>query len=217
MHYLVIGGHARGVGKTALVVDVIRAFPEVEWTAVKISSHGHGAWTEGAVAGEKARDGAQAGPTALLEEETERGGRTDSSRFLAAGARRAFLLRVRPGGLAEGMTLLGRALEGTEYAILESNAVLEFIRPAMFLMVVDPARAEFKESARRFLECADVIVARNPVSRTAWEGLAEPVLQAKPVIQQGMGEPLPLALVSLIRERLLAAMHPRTPPAHLPG
>ena len=39
---LVVGGHTRNIGKTALVVDLIRAFPEAAWTAVKITQYGHG-------------------------------------------------------------------------------------------------------------------------------------------------------------------------------
>ncbi|MGH9709022.1 MAG: hypothetical protein ACRD37_00540, partial [Candidatus Acidiferrales bacterium] len=36
---IVIGGQCRGVGKTALAMDVIRAFPECDWLAVKITQH----------------------------------------------------------------------------------------------------------------------------------------------------------------------------------
>ena len=42
MRTLVVGGHTRNIGKSALVVDIIRAFPEAAWSAVKITQHGHG-------------------------------------------------------------------------------------------------------------------------------------------------------------------------------
>ncbi len=38
---IVVGGNARKVGKTSLVCAIIRAFPEAEWRAVKVSPHEH--------------------------------------------------------------------------------------------------------------------------------------------------------------------------------
>jgi len=212
MRYLVVGGQARGVGKTALVVDVIRAFPEAGWTAVKITPHGHGAWPE---LGEPS-EGGSAAQAALLQEETDCSERTDSSRYLAAGARRAFWLQTPPGGLADGMTLLRGTLAGTENVILESNAILEFIRPALYLVVLDPELPDFKESARRFIDRADALVLRHSLPGSARQGVAEQPLGERPLFKQGLGEPLPGSLVSLIRERLFAPVHPGTPEKHLP-
>src|SRR5579864_4038392 len=70
---IVIGGQCRNVGKTALAVDVIRAFPECCWLAIKISPH-HALSDDSA--GYRFRA------------ETERSGHSDSSRFLSAGATR---------------------------------------------------------------------------------------------------------------------------------
>ncbi len=39
---IVVGGHTRSIGKTELVCDVIRAFPEENWIAGKITQYGHG-------------------------------------------------------------------------------------------------------------------------------------------------------------------------------
>ncbi len=39
---IVVGGHTRSIGKTQLVCDVIRAFPEENWIAGKITQYGHG-------------------------------------------------------------------------------------------------------------------------------------------------------------------------------
>ena len=36
---IVVGGQCRKVGKTALIVDIIQATPELRWTAVKITPH----------------------------------------------------------------------------------------------------------------------------------------------------------------------------------
>jgi len=204
MPYLVVGGHTRSIGKTSLVVDLIGAMPEAGWTAVKITQFGHGVCSEH---GEPC-DCASATHAAVLDEETDRSGRTDSSRFLAAGARRSLWLRTRQGDLAEGMPLLRAALEGTENVILESNAVLGFVRPAMFLVVLDPLLPDFKESTQRFMDRADAYVLRNSLTGTAWEGVSERLLRVKPQFEQRLGEPLPGELLALIRERLFAAVHP---------
>jgi len=204
MRYLVIGGHTRSIGKTSLVVDLIRAIPEAGWTAVKITQFGHGVCSEH---GEPC-DCASATHAAVLDEETDRSGRTDSSRFLVAGARRSLWLRTRQGDLAEGMPLLRAALEGAENVILESNAVLGFVRPAMYVVVLDPLLPDFKESTQRFMDRADTYVLRNSLTGTAWAGVSERLVRMKPMFEQRLGEPLPGQLLALIRERLFAAVHP---------
>ena len=213
MRYLVVGGHARGVGKTALVVDLIRAFPEAGWTAVKISPHGHGAWPEHAATGEKP----SAATGFVLHEDMARGGQTGGSRYLVAGARRSFWLRAREGHLAQGMAMLGRALEGAETVILESNAVLEVLRPQLYLMVLDPSVSEFKASARRWLGSVDAFISRGPIGEAGWRGISGQVPGSKPVFEQRLGERLPEGLLLLIRKRLFAAVPPPTTGTHLPG
>ena len=201
MRYLVVGGHARGIGKTALVVDIIRAFPEAGWTAVKISPHGHGAWP----AGGTQKTGRTEASGAILLEETDRTGHKDSSRYLVAGARRALFLRTRQRDLAQGVSLLRTALAGSEYVILESNAVLNLIRPELFLVVLDPGLREFKAYARRFMDFADGLIVRDSPAGTWLEGLS-----SRPVFEQRLGEPLPEGLFLLIRNRLFTATHPPT-------
>ncbi len=58
MAVIVVGGSGRGAGKTALVCGLIRALPEIPWTAIKVTSHGHGKPTP---SGKKPRRGR--GPT----------------------------------------------------------------------------------------------------------------------------------------------------------
>jgi len=202
--YIVVGGHTRSIGKTSLVVDLIGAMPEAGWTAVKITQFGHGVCSDH---GEPC-DCASATHAAVLDEETDRSGRTDSSRFLLAGARRSLWLRTRQGDLAEGMPLLRAALEGEENVILESNAVLGFILPAIYLVVLDPLLPDFKESTQRFMDRADAYVMRNSLTGTVWEGVSERLVRIKPMYEQRLGEPLPGQLLALIRERLFAAVHP---------
>ncbi|MBI3485290.1 MAG: hypothetical protein HY012_09090, partial [Acidobacteria bacterium] len=97
MRTLVVGGHTRNIGKSALVVYIIRAFPEAGWTAVKITQHGHGVC---AINGEDC-DRAPVDHGFALDEEQDRSNRTDTSRFLVAGAARSLWVRTRQGGLGE--------------------------------------------------------------------------------------------------------------------
>jgi len=103
---LVVGGHTRSIGKTQLVCDVIRAFPEAEWIAGKITQYGHGVCAQN---GENC-DCAPTEHVCALDWETRSDTGTDSARFLAAGAKRAFWLRTKQGYLAEGLPLLRKAL-----------------------------------------------------------------------------------------------------------
>ena len=38
---VVVGGNARGVGKTTLICAIIRAFPQGQWRALKVTPHDH--------------------------------------------------------------------------------------------------------------------------------------------------------------------------------
>ncbi len=180
MKTVVVGGHSRNIGKTSVMASVIRALPFLDWTAVKITQYGHGICSRD---GEPCGCAPEAHPFALAEEKDARG-RGDTCRFLAAGARRALWVRVRQGQLATAFPSLARALRGAEYAIIESNSILEFLEPDLYLVVLDPARRDFKDSTRRFFIRADALVAIEPLRRArAWPGLDSAVFEGKPVFQ----------------------------------
>jgi hypothetical protein len=60
--------------------------------------------------------------------------------------------------LAEAMPRIEKELAASENAILESNSILEFLTPDLYLTVLDPAVEDFKNSARRFLDRADAVL-----------------------------------------------------------
>src|ERR1700733_3773852 len=86
MAIIVVGGGGRGAGKTALVCGLVRALPDISWTAVKITSHEHG------------HEHGQDNPTPIWEE-TAPGEGSDTARYLAAGACRALLVTAGEDGL----------------------------------------------------------------------------------------------------------------------
>jgi hypothetical protein len=91
-------------------------------------------------------------------EEKDAAGKSDTSRFLAAGAKRSFWVRTEQGRLAEALPVLRRRLAQSENAIIESNSIVEFIQPDLYIVVLDPAVEDFKASARRLFERADAVI-----------------------------------------------------------
>jgi hypothetical protein len=148
MALIVIGGHSQRVGKTSVVAGIIAALPEYRWSALKITPHGHG--LESATGREKA-------PWAIFEE-TDRTGNSDTSRFLAAGAERAFWVRTASDRLVDAMPMVQGKLAEAKNAIVESNSVIRFLKPDLYFVVVNPEVADFKPSAREFLDCADAVI-----------------------------------------------------------
>ena len=178
MSVVVIGGHSRDVGKTSVVAGLISAMPDLHWTALKITQYGHGVCSlDGAACHCATED-----HTWAVDEETDRSGKTDTSRFLVAGAQRAWWVRTEQGRLAEAMPSVRRMLSTATNAILESNSVLKFIRPDLYLTVLDPATADFKKSAQEFLDRADaVILHESQAGALAWRETS-----LKPVVGRPM-------------------------------
>jgi hypothetical protein len=211
---IVVGGHTRSIGKTQLVCDVIRAFPEENWIAGKITQYGHGVCAKN---GENCGCAPDEHSYAISWEKAADTG-TDSSRFLAAGAQRSFWLRTKQGFLAEGLPLLRQALAELPSVapasepptlILESNSVLQFVQPSLYFAVIDPSRHDFKDSARIVLDRADALVLHThsdnaPITEAPWMKIPRQLLNQAPSVQQREGEPLPLPLQILIRRTLEA-------------
>jgi hypothetical protein len=165
---IVIGGHSRSVGKTSVVAGLISALPEFGWTAVKITQYGHGICS--ANGGEC--DCATADHSWAISEERNRSGESDTSRFLLAGAERALWVRTEQGRLAEAMPELRRRIAGAGNVIIESNSVLKFLRPDLYLTVLDPATIDFKSSAREFLDRAHAVILHNGGSDARWHAVS---------------------------------------------
>jgi hypothetical protein len=208
---IVIGGHTRSIGKTQLVCDVISAFRPANWIAGKITQYGHGVCAQN---GENCACAPDEHVCAInWEVQADTG--TDSARFLAAGARRSFWLRTKQGYLAEGLPLLRGALEETladangnlPPLIVESNSLLQFLKPSLYFSVVDPAKEDFKDSARVALDRADALVLRGstdafPAAGPSWTKLPARLLKEKPSVAQREGEPLPEPLHVLVQRML---------------
>src|ERR1700751_392197 len=151
MALIVIGGHSRSVGKTSVVAGLIAALPEYQWTALKITQYGHGICS----ADEQACDCATGDHSWAVSEERDGSGQSDTSRFLVAGAVHSWWVRTEQGRLAEAMPTLRQKIADAANVIFESNSVLKFLRPDLYLTVLDPGTPDFKASAQQFLDRAD--------------------------------------------------------------
>src|SRR5512147_1550166 len=154
MALIVVGGQSRKVGKTSVVAGLISALREYQWLAAKITQHGH----EVCSGNVGACDCVTADHTAAITEERDRSGKTDTSRFLLAGAARALWVRTEPGHLTDVIPQLREEMARTRNVILESNSVMEFVRPDLYLMVLDPGTEDFKKSAREYVDRADAVL-----------------------------------------------------------
>jgi hypothetical protein len=209
---IVVGGHTRGIGKTQLVCDIISAFPTANWIAGKITQYGHGVCAQNGNDCDCAPDE----HICAIEWEALPQSGTDSARFLAAGAKRSFWLRTKQGFLAEGLPLMREALQNTlptghadedsPPLIVESNSLMQFLKPSLYFAVVDPAREDFKDSARAALDRADALVLRGsvdgPAAAPSWIKLPANLLRTKPSVSQREGEPLPEPLHVLVERTL---------------
>src|SRR5271157_3826371 len=200
MPVVVIGGHSRNVGKTSVVAGLISALPELHWTALKITQHGHDLRPAKSEAGE----GATAVPTWTVSEETDGSGASDTSRFLAAGAAHSWWVRTAPGRLAEAIPRVRQILAGAENAIIESNSILHFLKPDLYLTVLDPQTADFKTSAQEFLDRADAVLlhASPREADPAWKRVSLQPISGRPVFVIQPPQYVTPEIVEFVRRRL---------------
>ncbi len=180
MAIVVIGGHSRSVGKTSVVAGLISALRECDWTAVKITQYGHGVCSANGAPCDCATDD----HSWAISEEKDRSGESDTSRFLVAGATRALWVRTEQGRLAEAMPALRQRLEQARHVMVESNRLLKFLRPDLYLTVLDPGTEDFKTSAREFLDRAGAVILHDgSESGTAWQGVSLKPVAGRPVFR----------------------------------
>jgi hypothetical protein len=199
---VVIGGHSRSVGKTSVVAGLITALREYDWTAVKITQYGHGVCSaNGAPCDCATTDHAWA-----ISEEKDRSGESDTSRFLLAGAARSLWVRTEQGRLAEAMPVLRKRLERSCNVILESNSVLKFMRPDLYLTVLDPANEDFKNSAQEFLDRAGAVILHDRLKAgvAAWHGISLKPVTGRPVFRIEPPPYVTAEIVEFVRSRIRA-------------
>lgn len=205
MAIVVIGGHSRSVGKTSVVAGLIAALPTYNWTAFKVTQFGHGRCSLNG----KPCHCATADHTWAISQENSSSGKSDSSRFLAAGAKRSYWVRTEQGRLAEAVPAITRRVSETENAILESNSILKFIQPDLYLTVLDPAVEDFKPSAIAAFSRADALILNaNQNGGSKWKGVSLDELNGRPVFRIHPPEYVSAEITNFVRLKLDAKPAP---------
>jgi molybdopterin-guanine dinucleotide biosynthesis protein len=198
---LVVGGHSRNIGKTSVVASLITRLPAYRWTALKITQYGHGFCT----ANGEPCDCQTDDHTLAVSEERSRTSGTDTARFLASGAERSIWVRTRQGMLAEAMPRIRKELALAENAILESNSILQFLKPDLYLTVLDAGTADFKDSARLFLDRADAVLIRATSQGLIpqWRGISPKLIENKPQFVVAPPDYMSDDVVNFVEQRLV--------------
>jgi hypothetical protein len=210
MAIVVIGGHSRSVGKTSVVAGLIAALPEFNWTAVKITQFGHGICSAD---GKPCDCDTGDDHFRALSDEKDLSGESDTSRFLVAGAKRSLWVRTRQGRLADAMPDIERKIAGAENVIMESNSVIRYLRPDLYLTVLDADTEDFKDSAREFLDRADAVILHQSDSSAKWKTVSMEELTGKAILKIQPPPYITEEITAFVREKLLAGSADKVRPA----
>ena len=103
--------------------------------------------------------------------------------MLAAGAHRVLWVRTQQGALQEAIPRVRKEVAAATNMLIESNSILRFLRPDLYVAVLQPAVADFKPSALRYLDRADAIFVPegSNLSDSGWPGVSSAILSRKPV------------------------------------
>jgi len=198
MRLVVVGGHSRNIGKTSVAAAIVAATSELGWTAFKLTQHTH------EIGAADLDPGAGRTEEALrshsITRELNRDERTDTSRLLAAGARECYWVQAREGRLGEAIPEIVRIAESKRYVIMESNSVLRFLLPDLYLVVLDGTTADFKRSAREYLDRASAFVWVQPRrGLPAWSDPPLSLIEGRPVCSVTPPDYLPREILPLVR------------------
>jgi hypothetical protein len=124
---LLIAGTGTKSGKTSMACKLIRNFPELKITAVKITPHFHET-TAGLlpIAEETGYS---------IYEESDTGSFKDTSRMLGAGAHKVYFAKVRDHQLFEVFAEIMKLIPPDAPVICESPALRNFVEPGVFIIM----------------------------------------------------------------------------------
>ncbi|MCC7123438.1 MAG: hypothetical protein IT178_01210 [Acidobacteria bacterium] len=126
---IVVGGHSRGVGKTALVVELVKALAPAPVATVKVSQHRHGA-------------------EAVVLDDRQATRESSTGRCLIAGARRALLCRCPDAHLDVADRVVADLAAQGYVTIVESNRMAARLQPSLTCFVIAGELADdWKESS----------------------------------------------------------------------
>jgi len=155
---LMVGSADRNCGKTEFACSVINKFSsQRDIIGIKVTVI------------EKAksrcpRGGEGCGACASLEgcydifEETNSASEKDTSRMLAAGAKKVFWLRILKPHIEKGVSALMKIIGGDAILVCESNSLRLLVEPGLFVMLKSSDTKNCKASAKQVSEYTDKTV-----------------------------------------------------------
>lgn len=150
---LLVGSAEKNCGKTTLICRIIELFKNItDITAVKVTV------LTGSEKIHKADNVILSNKNFCISEQFERGCDTDTARFLAAGAKKAYRLQAKKGYLEQAATELFRKIKPNVTAICESTSLRKYVVPGIFLLIRKKETRDIKPSAKTVLKLADRIV-----------------------------------------------------------
>jgi hypothetical protein len=102
------------------------------------------------------------------------------------------------------MPSLRQRIEHARNVIIESNSVMKFLRPDLYLTVLDPATADFKNSAREFLDRANAVILHQTPGSAAWQAVSLKPVKERPIFRIRPPEYVPPDMVEFVRSNLCA-------------
>jgi hypothetical protein len=151
---LLISGTGRDSGKTSFACLVIEKFKLIEpLVAFKMSPHRHKVRPGGSVIWDEER--------IFISEENDSDTGKDSSRMLAAGAKRSFFVMAADEGLLKAWDIIQRLSGAKAFIIGESGGLRRYLKPGLFIMVGHADENKRKPDPYRYSKMADAFVIHN--------------------------------------------------------
>ncbi|MBM3808520.1 MAG: hypothetical protein FJW22_10035 [Acidimicrobiia bacterium] len=185
---IVVGGHSRSVGKTTTIEEILGDRTDERWAAVKVSSHRH------------------ALPDVdrpLIEPDRLADPRTQTGRYLLAGAERAFLCRTPAAQLTATAAFIRELQDDGCNVIVESNRIIDFLRPDLVLFTVAPRIEDWKASSGVALARTDAFVVRTDDEAEAREAVRALAAKGRTAFAPGHGDET-LRMLAWLQVRLPA-------------
>jgi hypothetical protein len=106
--------------------------------------------------------------------------------------------------LAKAAGTVNKLLKQGENVIVESNSVVELVRPDLFLMLLDFSCEDFKASSLRLMDRADAfLVIDRGINAPLWDGISLGLWDKQPQFLVKPPNYVTAAVASFVRERLL--------------
>ncbi len=100
------------------------------------------------------------------------------------------------------MPALRHRLQGARNVIIESNSVLKFLRPDLYLTVLDPSTEDFKNSAREFLDRADAVILHEAPESPCWQAVSLKPVAGRPIFRVTPPNYVTPEIAQFVRENL---------------